>query len=74
LRDRAFTELSGVGDVHRGQWEEVENGIFHLRRCVSEDEQQSIGDMVDIRNTPEQERRWLKVRQYLPAQYQDWKE
>jgi len=73
LRKQAFKFIEGVGDASLGQWEEYTGYAFHLRRRLSSDEQIAIGDVVDIRDTDEQERRWLKVRQHLPEQHRDFK-
>lgn len=73
LRKLALVELEGVGDASRGQWEEYTGNAFHLRRRLSDDEQKSVGDAIDIRDTPEHEKRWLKVRPYLPSGYKDYK-
>lgn len=76
VRHLAQKHLEGVGDTTRGEWEEfnADARVFHLKRRLSEKEQESVGDAIDIRNTPEQEKRWLKVRQYLPDGYKQWKD
>lgn len=76
LRKLAFKALEGVGDASRGEWEEYEDFAFlyHVRRRLSEVEQARVGDAIDIRGTPEQEQRWLAVRKYLPAGYQNYKD
>lgn len=74
VRHLAQKHLLGVGDASLGEWEEFndELRVFHLKRRLSAKEQETVGDAIDIRNTPEQEKRWLKVRQYLPDGYKDW--
>lgn len=74
LRQQAYKALEGVGDTSRGQWEEISGRIFHLRRRLSEAEQAKVGDAIDIRGTPEQEKRWLAVRKYLPINYREFKD
>lgn len=73
LRKLAFAELEEVGDTSLGQWEEYTGNAFHLRRRLSEDEQKTVGDVIDIRDTPEQEKRWLRVRPHLPNDYKNYK-
>lgn len=76
LRKLAFKALEGVGDTSRGEWEEYEDfaSLYHVRRRLSEAEQARVGDAVDIRGTPEQEKRWLAVRKHLPVGYRDFKD
>lgn len=48
--------LAGVGDPRLGEWREdriAEGGAYHLRRRLHASEQLSIGDVADIRHTPE---------------------
>jgi hypothetical protein len=52
LRRIALGQLSGVGDRRLGEWEE-QWMAYHVRRRLSAEEQQLVGDVVDIRRTPE---------------------
>lgn len=77
LRTYAFEALAGVGAALLGQWEEFTGYAFtgyafHLRRRLTEAEQTAVGDVVDIRGTPEQEKRWRAVRRYLPTGYKNF--
>jgi len=74
LRERAHEALEGVGNASLGQWEEYSGYAFHLRRRLTPEEQQAIGEIADIRGTPEQIKRWRRVRRFLPPPYQDWME
>lgn len=76
MRHLARKHLEGVGDASLGEWEEfnAEQRVFHLKRRLNEKEHQRVGEAIDIRNTPEQEKRWLKVRRYLPDGYKQWKD
>lgn len=56
-RALAYAELEGVGDAALGQWEE-RFFAFHLRRRLSEAEQQVVGPAVDIRGSKEEWRRY----------------
>ena len=56
-RDLCYRELLGVGDALLGEWTEVLQS-FHLRRRLSAAEELRVGPVVDIRGTPEAERRW----------------
>lgn len=72
----AQKQLAGVGDASLGEWEEFNEDVrvFRLKRRLSVKEQEAVGEAIDIRNTPEQEKRWLKVRRYLPDGYKQWKD
>jgi hypothetical protein len=64
LRRFALEALEGVGDANRGEWEEWTGYAFHIRRRLSAEEQEPIGEVVDIRGTPEARRRIERVIQY----------
>jgi hypothetical protein len=66
LRRFAFAALAGVGDAKLGEYEEYSGRAFHLRRRLSLDEQAMVGEVVDVRGTPEAERRLRPVRHLLP--------
>lgn len=74
LQQCALTALEGVGDASKGQWEEWTGNAYHIRRRLTDQEQARVGEVEDIRGTEEQERRWLAVRPFLPAQYRDYKD
>ncbi len=74
LRKYAFEALENVGDASKGQWEEYTGFIFHLRRRLNDKEHVQVGDAIDIRGTPEQEKRWRKMRRYLPEPYKNYKD
>jgi hypothetical protein len=63
--------LEGVGDAALGEWFEVGQVAVHLRRRLSAEEQKRVGDVIDVRGTPEAERRLARVRQWLPADYSE---
>lgn len=70
----ARSALNGVGDASLGEW--VENGhghIVHLRRRLSEDEESVIGPAVDIRGTPEEERRMDTLFDEVPYLRPGWR-
>lgn len=69
LRRIAHLALAGVGDRRLGEWEQKERA-FHLRRRLSRIEQQRVGDVVDIRCTPEARRRavWVPDLEQLPIE------
>jgi hypothetical protein len=62
LRDIARRQLNGVGDARLGQWEEHSpTGVLHLRRRLAVDEQALVGDVLDIRCTPEARARAVRL-------------
>jgi len=65
LRRFALESLEGVGDASLGEWEEWTGYAFHIRRRLSAEEQEPIGEVVDIRGTPEARRRLERVMQYV---------
>ena len=59
-----------MGDAALGQWAEVGHAAMHLRRRLSLAEVRDSGlAMLDVRGTPEAERRLQAVRHLLPAGY-----
>ena len=49
----ALNQLVGVGARRLGEWWEVTEMAVHLRRRLSSAEQELVGNVVDIRGTPE---------------------
>ena len=74
LRDCALLALQAVGDASLGQWEQYRNETYHVRRRLTPREQVPIGDAIDIRNTPEAERRAAAMQRFLPSYMRNWKE
>ena len=74
LRAMAFEALVGVGDASLGQWEEWPGYAFHVRRRLTALEQAMVGAAVDIRGTPEQDRRYMAVREFLPVGFKDMRD
>ncbi len=68
----ALDALRGVGDSDLGQWEEWSGVAYHIRRRLSADEQCLVGDVIDVRGTPDADRRRAEVRQFLPAHMRNW--
>lgn len=64
LRKFALDALEGIGDAGRGEWEEWTGYAFHIRRRLSAQEQEPIGEAIDIRGTPEARRRLRGVFEY----------
>lgn len=62
LRFRALSALNGVGDSSLGEWEEIGNRTYHIRRRLSKEEAEIVGPVVDIRGTPEVNARLQSVR------------
>lgn len=65
----ARSALSGVGDASLGEWfEKGHNGIVHLRRRLSVDEQEAFGvtEVRDIRGTEEERIRLAVVMDARP--------
>jgi hypothetical protein len=56
--------LAGVGDASLGEWTEWTGYAFHVRRRLSDEEQEPIGEAVDIRGTPEALARLRPVVEY----------
>jgi hypothetical protein len=51
----AKAALRGVGDARRGEWiERGRGGVYHVRRRLSVEEQEPIGEARDIRGTGEE--------------------
>lgn len=74
MRDAARTALLGVGDARLGEWEEYSPGhAYHIKRRLSTEEQDHVGNPVDIRGTPEQDQRCAAMQLYLPAQIKHWR-
>ena len=77
LRLHALNALSGVGDAQLGEWTEVGSmlpfgmNVYHLRRRLSEQEASRVDGVRDIRNTPDADRRYERMRRYLPSWWKD---
>jgi hypothetical protein len=66
-RELALGELAGVGDATLGEWvHEGNGGVSHVRRRLSVAEAAGL-DLIDVRGTPEAERRLRRVAHQLPA-------
>jgi hypothetical protein len=61
LEMEARRQLTGVGDATLGEWTEWTGKAFHLRRRLSTREQRGVGPVVDIRHTPEAQRRAARL-------------
>jgi hypothetical protein len=67
LREEALKVLHGVGDPSLGEWHEWSGVAYHIRRRLTEREQTRVGDVVDVRGTPEGTRRLNAARPFMPA-------
>lgn len=65
LEREAERQLLGVGDATLGEWREVGNKAFHIRRRLSEREQRRVGPAVDIRRSDEARMRAGRVAHLL---------
>lgn len=72
LRFVAQKVLAGVGDPTLGEWEEMGEKAFHVRRRLTDQEAAHIGPAVDIRHTPEARRRLNAVALAQPAVPLEW--
>lgn len=53
LEREALRQLTGVGDASQGEWREMGDHAFHVRRRLSVAEQKAVGPVADIRCTLE---------------------
>lgn len=67
LASAADEALHHVGDKGLGEWHEWSGRAYHIRRRLAEGEQRRVGDVVDVRGTPEATRRLNAVRPFMPA-------
>lgn len=74
LRTYALEALSGVGDTNKGQWEEWSGVAYHIKRRLSQTEQNQVGEAKDIRKTLEAETRRKAVLQFLPTHMRNYRE
>lgn len=70
IKTKVRAALEGVGDAELGEWLEVRPTAVHLRRRLSYKEAQGF-QIVDIRGTPEAERRLAPVRKILGAEWSE---
>lgn len=61
LEREAEAQLTGVGDASLGEWREWSGKAFHIRRRLSEREQQHVGPVMDIRGSDEARMRAMRV-------------
>ena len=66
LEHWAHWALHGVGDAAAGEWIDPRPQAVHLRRRLSIEEAANVGPVVDIRGTPEAQRRLHGLRHLLP--------
>jgi hypothetical protein len=69
----ALKALEGVG-VHGAEWEERTNVAHHVRRRLTKADTMLIGEVVDLRGTPEAHERWERIRPVIPKQLWSWAE
>jgi len=72
LRSIARTVLEGVGDASLGEWEEMGEKAFHVRRRLTVEEEESVGPVRDIRALPEARQRLQAVALAQPAVPLSW--
>ncbi len=65
-RLKALQVLAGVGDAALGEWDEEGEIAYHVRRRLTAEEAADIG-VVDVRGTPEAQRRFVAMRPFLPS-------
>lgn len=72
LRELALSALQGVGDDALGHWDEEGVNTYHVRRRLTAAEQRFAGidQVIDVRGTPDAERRIAAIRRYLPQAMQ----
>ena len=56
--------LSGVGDESQ-EWEEWTGYALHIRRRLTDEEAEPIGEVLDIRGTPEARARAVRMGQEI---------
>ncbi len=66
LRRLALVALAGVGDRDH-EWAEFTGYAYHVRRRLTVEEQNLVGDAVDCRGSEEGQRRFEAVKSLLPA-------
>jgi hypothetical protein len=64
--------LRGIGNRDLGQWEEWSGTAYHVKRRLSDEEQEQVGEALDIRGTQAATARREAVQRYLPAQWRTW--
>lgn len=74
LQRRAVEALTNVGDAAAGEWHEWTGTAYHIRRRLTTAEAALVGPAVDVRGTPEADRRWATVARYLPPAWQHVRE
>jgi hypothetical protein len=57
LEREALRQLAGLGDAAQGEWREMGDTAFHVRRRLSAREAPAVGDVMDVRRTPDALRR-----------------
>ena len=65
LHARALKALEGVGDLTH-EWHEWTGFAYHIRRRLLPDEAQRVGEVRDIRGTPEAVARYQRMATLLP--------
>lgn len=68
MEPQARRWLKGVGDPDH-EWTEDRYPFFHLRRRLTPDEAEPIGEVVDVRGTWEATKRLNRVAKWLPPNW-----
>jgi len=71
LRHEALTALNGVGDPSVGEWEEMGEKAYHIRRRLTALEERRVGPVVDVRGTSEARRRLGVCSRWLPSNWDE---
>jgi hypothetical protein len=66
LRQVALRHLVGVGD-RTHEWDEWSGYAYHIRRRLTDDEQNVIGPAIDLRGTSEARERFESIKDALPG-------
>lgn len=66
LHQRALTALTGVGD-RAHEWHQWTGFAYHIRRRLTPQEQAQVGEVRDIRGTPEAQERYDRCAMLLPV-------
>jgi hypothetical protein len=74
LRRCALDALKGVGDRECAQWEDWSGYAYHVKRRLTPEEQEYVGEALDIRGTEEAIKRHAAVMRFLPPELRNWRE
>lgn len=63
----ALRALEGIGNAQLGEWRELTDKAFHIRRRLRPTEEMLVGPAIDLRSSWEGIERFEQMKPFIPA-------